>query len=606
MLSDLRFGRTAKLRVVYHHPCLNYHLSSAALVGRLKDGDAQSPFAYALGVGAVLKVPQSLFPIEPYAEYVAFEVDRLMHLNLIPPTTWLFVPISAIEEATMEYQNSPEAVAAQEKKAETAGGAVGGGGNTTSASGVVDDQSSHPPKQGVSYEYGRWFSQEVLRYATEKNLVVVHPTTGEKMLGCSVQLWLGNAGLFNSKVKKKGNAKPDTVHQLVNPAFHGPKMPRITPLDFDNTYTTLLSRPSYIRALGSLPLTHTADYHNTASTYNPRKGFFTILEGGANQRYRGQMNLLESAQNRKKVGVQELAELDYERRQQESVQHNRQQSSTTAPKRLPSSSSPQAGPSLSVLLQRHPGLKKSVLYSKRRRANFHTVLQYISDQLLFDSIIGNDDRDSIKNAHVQSLLLGAIMQHGGNETSHVVRCLIDSLRGDSSGSGSTPRMSAIHDKCLQFNVSHDPHISTSYSTLGLVADAADGGDATAMLLERRHRFVLIDQGKSFYVRYGGPKKSIPLSKVAALRSSPGVGLEGGSAEGGLDPVCVFRRSTVMRLHSIGRDRLLTKLEHIVPRPLLNVVGAKRLGWAQDRVNLLLIHIERCVHAYGEEAVFLWE
>ena len=104
MKSNLRFGRTAKLRVHFNDPC----------------------------VTAVAKLPQALFPLEPYAEYTAFEIDRMLHLRYVPPTTWLFIPVSTIEAAAAHFANVP-----QWKLVEN-----------------IHDNTTH--------DYAKWISEEVL------------------------------------------------------------------------------------------------------------------------------------------------------------------------------------------------------------------------------------------------------------------------------------------------------------------------------------------------------------------------------------------------------------------------------------------------------------
>ena len=129
MLSNLKFGRTAKYQIVYENPC----------------------------VRAIAKPPQKSFPLEPYAEYVAFEIDRLLQLKYVPPTTWLFLPLMLMESAAEFFKN----------------------GGTEGA------------KSAKSY--ASWLSEEVMEYAVQHRLTTIDPNSHKMVLGCSVQLWVDGA-----------------------------------------------------------------------------------------------------------------------------------------------------------------------------------------------------------------------------------------------------------------------------------------------------------------------------------------------------------------------------------------------------------------------------
>lgn len=174
MVSDLRLGRTVKFRLQYKDAC----------------------------VRAIAKVPQSLFPLEPYAEYAAFEIDRLLRLHMVPPTTWIFVPLSRLETAAVTSLNVR--------------GAEGGM--------VAQRASAQSGGAGDVHEYSRWVGKEVFMYAQSHNLLAMDPVDGRTVLGCSVQLWL----------------------QGVTPQHR-------TPLRFDDSYNQLLSASSARRhAAGTL------------------------------------------------------------------------------------------------------------------------------------------------------------------------------------------------------------------------------------------------------------------------------------------------------------------------------------------------------------------
>lgn len=119
MSNNVKYGRTAKFKLKYNNDC----------------------------VEAIVKPPQLSFPLEPFAEYIAFEVDRTLGLRLIPPTTWLFVPMSAIEAAA----------------------------------------------HNVDPSFAQWVSQEVLMHVLQNRLTSVDPKTSAVLVGCSVQLFVRGA-----------------------------------------------------------------------------------------------------------------------------------------------------------------------------------------------------------------------------------------------------------------------------------------------------------------------------------------------------------------------------------------------------------------------------
>lgn len=118
MSNNVKFGRTAKFKVQYHDSC----------------------------VEAILKPPQSSFPLEPFAEYIAFEIDRALRIHLIPPTSWMFLPITAIEEASRSESS-----------------------------------------------FSQWVSQEVLVHVLQNRLTSVDPKSSAVLVGCSVQLFIRGA-----------------------------------------------------------------------------------------------------------------------------------------------------------------------------------------------------------------------------------------------------------------------------------------------------------------------------------------------------------------------------------------------------------------------------
>lgn len=57
-------------------------------------------------VEAILKVPQALFPVEPFSEAGAFHLDRQLGINRIPPTVFLEVPVAWV--VTMSKKRSQQ------------------------------------------------------------------------------------------------------------------------------------------------------------------------------------------------------------------------------------------------------------------------------------------------------------------------------------------------------------------------------------------------------------------------------------------------------------------------------------------------------------------
>lgn len=70
------------------------------------------------GIYGVLKLPQRHFPQEARNEVAAFAVDRLLGLDRIPPTSWVYVPLHELEK-TLEEQDAAlrESVAVQQASA---------------------------------------------------------------------------------------------------------------------------------------------------------------------------------------------------------------------------------------------------------------------------------------------------------------------------------------------------------------------------------------------------------------------------------------------------------------------------------------------------------
>ena len=90
--------RTIKFKVSIHidHP-------KGATANKKPDGndDAGRGVASPLSTSWILKVPQVLFPIEPFAEVAAYHIDRKVKINRIPPTQLVALPIAWIRQVSL-------------------------------------------------------------------------------------------------------------------------------------------------------------------------------------------------------------------------------------------------------------------------------------------------------------------------------------------------------------------------------------------------------------------------------------------------------------------------------------------------------------------------
>lgn len=278
MLSTLRFGRTAKLRAVYKDPC----------------------------VEAVIKMPQSLFPNEPYGEYVAFEVDRLFNFGNVPPTSFVFVPIADIEAASASFKN-----------------------------GMKDSELAK--HNLTSHTYAQWLSKEVIGYSMRKGLVLPHPGTGAMVLGCSVQLFIRSA-----------------------------RSPLRTVFQQEEAYGELLRYDRLVKLAA-----------DPEGDFTPKKGL--QLAGEATQllaqykkRYQAERQLRRVRNDEDGGGGGKNEDEDGDLGLDEAAR-------------------------IEALAD---FFKKT---SRRRREGLQDLLKFMSDTVVFDSVIGNDDRGPIKNAHIYTV-----------------------------------------------------------------------------------------------------------------------------------------------------------------------------------------------------------
>eukprot|EP00668_Euglena_longa_P033048 GGOE01042552.1.p1 GENE.GGOE01042552.1~~GGOE01042552.1.p1 ORF type:complete len:443 (+),score=127.19 GGOE01042552.1:74-1402(+) len=101
--------------------------------------------------------------------------------------------------------------------------------------------------------------------------------------------------------------------------------------------------------------------------------------------------------------------------------------------------------------------------------------------------------------------------------------------------------------------------------------------------------VPIDQGSSFYTNV--PPENNPLSPHG-------------------NDFCRFRRTTVQHLKAMrssgkGQNPLHNTLTNHLPKIIIHVVRPQRIQWAQERLDILVQHIEDCERRFGAEPVNVW-
>ncbi|CUG92720.1 protein kinase, putative [Bodo saltans] len=102
--------RTIKFRFVMNilsEWLVEIHPKSSSLGGRGRSIDVSvesrrehEPGAYM--VRCMLKVPQVLFPLEPFAEVAAYEIDRKLRIHRVPPTTLVAISIDWIKQQSVK------------------------------------------------------------------------------------------------------------------------------------------------------------------------------------------------------------------------------------------------------------------------------------------------------------------------------------------------------------------------------------------------------------------------------------------------------------------------------------------------------------------------
>eukprot|EP00906_Rhabdomonas_costata_P005294 RCo007959 len=119
MASTLSQARTIKFRITFRH-------------------GEPSPLR------AIVKISQKKFLFEPHAEYLAFHLDRVLGLNRVPPTAWVYLPLTWIMACVTVM----------------------------------------PPM------YAQWVNLFVLEHPDVQPVIKRDPNNGERLIGVSVQLWM--------------------------------------------------------------------------------------------------------------------------------------------------------------------------------------------------------------------------------------------------------------------------------------------------------------------------------------------------------------------------------------------------------------------------------
>lgn len=463
MVSSLQRGRTAKFHLYYKDAC----------------------------VESVVKPPQSLFPLEPYSEYAAFELDRMLDLGNIPPTTWMFVPVSEIEIAARDFQNSWS-----NKK------------RSSSKNGSALDHDT---------VYASWIAKEVLVYAMNHAKVIPHPSTGQMVLGCSVQLFIRSTrSPFNTPLQMSNDFNSilrydGTVHATIDAALQGKRRvedQELASLFGHYTQTLQLKMRKDEAAARELKRRGVAP-SDVPQKIAVKDRKFDLLFG------------------------QSLNDIDLD---DETVRE---------PRGVPSYVTATAK-ALNRLVYSKPS-------NFAAREALPLVLENIAETLLFDTILGNDDRSATKNSHIYTLNLSDIPQKC-NVLEHIRHKIVLEQKSGNARHG-------VYHK----------------------DDSVALQNSTSLLL----RYVWLDQGKSFYT------EELPHGAFSDNLLHP-------------SSVCVFHRATLAGIRALGNGGFYRHMKEIVPRPLLEAISEKRLVWASKRVDVILYHFHQCVDALGGEGrVVMW-
>ena len=138
-MNQLYDERTIKFQVVFRTPGL--------------------PAGYKLK--SILKVPQKLFPTEPFGELAAFHADRVMQLNRIPPTGWVCIPTKMIRDAVKKHADR------------------------------MDTVPEFLEESGAK-NFADWVERDLFQFAADRNLVTADGSDGA-CIGASIQLHVADA-----------------------------------------------------------------------------------------------------------------------------------------------------------------------------------------------------------------------------------------------------------------------------------------------------------------------------------------------------------------------------------------------------------------------------
>lgn len=122
-------------------------------------------------LGSILKVSQKLFPNEAFSEVAAYHADRVMHINRIPPTGWVCIPVSMIRQSIATFGSTVE---------------------------TVDEFL----EESKAHNYSEWVEKDLFQYAERAHGISTDPVSGQPCIGASIQLRVADvAHLLDSALK---------------------------------------------------------------------------------------------------------------------------------------------------------------------------------------------------------------------------------------------------------------------------------------------------------------------------------------------------------------------------------------------------------------------
>eukprot|EP00758_Cryptobia_borreli_P004338 Tbor_TRINITY_DN4317_c0_g2::TRINITY_DN4317_c0_g2_i1::g.7666::m.7666 len=121
------------------------------------------PEAGGIRLLTMIKVPQRLFPYEAFSEVTSYHVDRVAHINRIPPTAWVCIPYTKIEDSINKYESTVETI------------------------------SSFLHESGVN-TYTEWVKKDFIDYNKMKDPVHTRGKEEDDCVGVSMQLRIADVG----------------------------------------------------------------------------------------------------------------------------------------------------------------------------------------------------------------------------------------------------------------------------------------------------------------------------------------------------------------------------------------------------------------------------